>query len=281
MDAHREKYFWLKNSYDHAENLQVSFFEERRKSLDVDLNKKYVKRTLMVKKQKTELENKYQIPKDVLHIASRILDAMEFQDDRKKEILITIHYKDLFLQEFRKRGITHPERYALNELSMILDGKHQENRLEDTGFILKDGVLHEINSQASIRYWDLYANEKTSNEVREFRGTVASKGEVLRGVVRVILDPESPSAQQFQYGEILVSPMTSPEYVFLMKKSAAIVTDTGGLTSHAAIVSRELGVPCIVGTKIATQVLQNRDLVEVDANAGIVRILERGESTQS
>jgi pyruvate,water dikinase len=58
-----------------------------------------------------------------------------------------------------------------------------------------------------------------------------------------------------------------------MKKAGAIVTDEGGLTCHAAIVSRELRVPCVIGTKIATKVLKDGDLVEVDADRGIVKIL--------
>jgi len=60
-----------------------------------------------------------------------------------------------------------------------------------------------------------------------------------------------------------------------MKKAAAIVTDEGSLTCHAAIVSRELGIPCVVGTKTATQVLKDGDLVELDADRGIVSILRR------
>ena len=74
-------------------------------------------------------------------------------------------------------------------------------------------------------------------------------------------------------GEILVAPMTSPDYIVAMRKASAIVTDVGGLMSHAAIISRELGIPCIVGTKIATQVLKDGDLVEVDANKGIIKKL--------
>ena len=56
-----------------------------------------------------------------------------------------------------------------------------------------------------------------------------------------------------------------------MKKAAAIVTDEGGITSHAAIVSRELGIPCVIGTKFATKVFKDGDLIEVDADKGIVR----------
>ena len=67
--------------------------------------------------------------------------------------------------------------------------------------------------------------------------------------------------------------MTTVDYLPAMKKASAIVTDDGGITSHAAIISRELGIPCIVGTKIATKVLKDGDLVEVNANKGEVKIL--------
>ena len=65
--------------------------------------------------------------------------------------------------------------------------------------------------------------------------------------------------------------MTRPEMVVAMKKAGAIVTDEGGITSHAAVVSREFGIPCIIGTKKATKVFKDGDLVEVDANRGVVR----------
>ena len=76
---------------------------------------------------------------------------------------------------------------------------------------------------------------------------------------------------------VLVTTMTNPAYVPIMEKSIAIITDEGGLLCHAAIVSRELNKPCIIGTKIATQVFKDGDLVEVDAESGVVKILERNK----
>jgi pyruvate,water dikinase len=76
-------------------------------------------------------------------------------------------------------------------------------------------------------------------------------------------------------GDILVSPMTTPEFVPAMRRASAIVTDEGGITCHAVIVSRELGIPCIIGTKIATRVLKDGDEVEVDAEKGVVRIIKK------
>ncbi|MFH1284686.1 MAG: PEP-utilizing enzyme, partial [Candidatus Peregrinibacteria bacterium] len=75
-------------------------------------------------------------------------------------------------------------------------------------------------------------------------------------------------------GEILVVSNTNPYVVSFVKKAAAIVSDEGGMLCHAAIVSREFKIPCIIGTKIATKVLHDGDLVEVDANKGVVRILK-------
>ncbi|NYZ78559.1 phosphoenolpyruvate synthase, partial [Candidatus Micrarchaeota archaeon] len=99
------------------------------------------------------------------------------------------------------------------------------------------------------------------------RGVGASPG-VAVGKVKLI--PTAKDIDKMEKGEILVTEMTSPDYVPAMKKAAAIVTNAGGATCHAAIVSRELGVPCIVGTKNATEVLHTGDLITVDAKMGVV-----------
>ncbi len=100
------------------------------------------------------------------------------------------------------------------------------------------------------------------------RGLPASPG-VAVGVVKVLFDPHKNS-HLMEEGDVLVTKMTDPDWVPLMKKAAAIVTDEGGMTCHAAIVSRELGIPCIVGTKNATQELSTGTLVTVDATRGVV-----------
>ncbi|HEU4721987.1 MAG TPA: putative PEP-binding protein, partial [Gemmatimonadaceae bacterium] len=99
------------------------------------------------------------------------------------------------------------------------------------------------------------------------RGLGASPG-AATGRVRVLAGP-SQSAQ-LQPGEVLVAPMTTPDWVPLMKRAAAIVTDAGGMTSHAAIVSRELGIPCVVGTRSATRTLRDGMLVTVNGGEGTV-----------
>ena len=103
------------------------------------------------------------------------------------------------------------------------------------------------------------------------RGLPASPG-LATGVVHVIDNPKD--IDKFKQGEILVTLMTSPDWVPAMKKAAAIVTNNGGMTCHAAIVSREMEIPCIVGTEskhvAATSVLKTGDVVTVDAKNGVV-----------
>jgi len=102
----------------------------------------------------------------------------------------------------------------------------------------------------------------------ELRGQTGCIGKAT-GTVKIVIRPADMA--KFNKGDILISIATDPDIVPAMKKAAAIVTEQGGITSHAAIVSRELGVPCVIGTKIATKVFKDGDRVEVDATNGVVR----------
>ncbi len=105
------------------------------------------------------------------------------------------------------------------------------------------------------------------NAEKILSGLAASPG-VGSGKVKILRGPEE--LEKVQKGDVLVTKMTSPDYVPAMQKAAAIVTDEGGMTSHAAIVSREMGIPCIVGSEKATELLHEDDLVTVDGTHGNV-----------
>lgn len=102
------------------------------------------------------------------------------------------------------------------------------------------------------------------------KGTSAYPG-ITKGRVKIIFDPAK--AKDFKQGDILITGMTRPEFLPIMKKAAGFITDAGGILSHAAIVAREMKKPCIVGAEVATKVFKDGDMVEVDANKGIVRKL--------
>lgn len=117
-----------------------------------------------------------------------------------------------------------------------------------------------------------------TSEIAEFTGTIACKG-IVRGKVRLVkvddLREIAAIAHSIAPGTILVTGMTNPNMMVLIERICGIITDEGGMACHAAIVSREYNIPCIVGTRIATRALKDGDEVELDATTGIVRILDR------
>jgi len=108
-------------------------------------------------------------------------------------------------------------------------------------------------------------------DVKEVKGVSAYPGKVI-GYARVV--QHVGQIDKVKAGDILVTLNTTPSFIMAMKRSAAIVTDEGGITCHAAIVSRELGIPCIIGTKAGTRLIPDGARIEVDAAAGTVRRLD-------
>jgi phosphohistidine swiveling domain-containing protein len=137
--------------------------------------------------------------------------------------------------------------YTKKNFERVYEGKEAE--------ILRQGIKSEIDHTQT-----------------EFRGQTAQPGFAV-GTVKIII--RAKDMAKMNQGDILVSIATDPDIVPAMKKAAAIITEQGGITSHAAIVSRELGTPCIIGTKIATKLLNDGDTVEVDANKGVVKIIKK------
>ncbi|RIK41846.1 MAG: hypothetical protein DCC58_11910 [Chloroflexi bacterium] len=109
-----------------------------------------------------------------------------------------------------------------------------------------------------------------SDEPGVLRGAAGSAGSV-RGVARVVRS--LADAQRLQPGEILVTETTAPAWTPLFASAAAVVTDTGGVLSHCAVVAREYMIPAVVGTAMATAVIPDGATIEVDGAAGVVRIL--------
>ncbi|MFH1247128.1 MAG: PEP-utilizing enzyme [Candidatus Micrarchaeota archaeon] len=127
---------------------------------------------------------------------------------------------------------------------------------------------------------ELLDSSLPSRDTNEIRGLIANTGKVSGKVKLVKVDNAEEIAKiasEIKPGTILVTGMTNPTMISLMKNVKGIVTDEGGMACHAAIISRELNVPCIVGCRIATRVLSDGDYIELDADNGIVRKLKEGE----
>lgn len=105
-------------------------------------------------------------------------------------------------------------------------------------------------------------------KVDEVKGLIASRGKVI-GRAKILRSAKE--IHKIEVGDVLIAVMTKPDYLPAMQKASAFVTDEGGITCHAAIIAREMKKPCVIGTKIATKTFQDGDMVEVDAEKGIVR----------
>ncbi len=128
-----------------------------------------------------------------------------------------------------------------------------------------------FSKNISKKYTRIMLQASSNLNSQEISGLIAYRGAV-KGSVRIIKNISD--IKNFRAGEVLVANTTHPDYLPAMQMAIAFVTNEGGIISHAAIVARETKKPCIVGTKNATKILKDGDMVEVDANKGIVKIIK-------
>ena len=160
----------------------------------------------------------------------------------------------------------------IKEITDALRGKIKLNKDEIKERLNGYGCEYITGEKSEFYFGKDFEDFKKKNETKvklgEIKGRPAFPGIVIGKVVVVRSKEELNKVKK---GDILVTKMTTPDYIKEMEKSAAVVTEIGGITTHAAIVSRELGKPCVMGTGNATHVLKDGDIVEVDANKGVVK----------
>lgn len=160
--------------------------------------------------------------------------------------------------------------YRFDEINSRQFPSSEEVEQRKKGFVFYQGELSTKPLGQFVKEHDIQIQEEHIEEVGGLSGQCASPG-VHVGKVKVVF--ERRQLWKVQLGDVLVAPMTTPDFMHAIQIAGAIVTDEGGVTCHAAIVARELGKPCIIGTRVATKVLKDDEPVEVDATSGVVRIL--------
>lgn len=196
--------------------------------------------------------------------------AQLFALSRLHPTLLTEIARRLRVSRFHVQFMLRDEvRAAL--LGGVVNRRQLTRRLRHCVYYTERGFERVYVGQAAARFG---RQLKTTVQVAasELKGQPACAG-YARGKVKIII--RAKDMVKMKKGDIMVSIATDPDVVPAMKMAGAIVTEQGGITSHAAIVSRELGVPCVIGTKIATKVFKDGDRVEVDATKGVVRKLSR------
>ena len=280
-----EKYFWFKTNFYEAKPLthksivddalhqieqkgEVGITNERQ-----DITDSFKK----LQSEKEALEKTVSLSSEDrkdLFFAQKVI---EWIDIRKFGMMKSFYYLLMMLRNISQQSnIEYPELslYTIDELRELIKlGKQiAPDELSDRvkgAFITweKGGVKSLVYGKEAKELFGLATNHDHQGDIQ---GQLASRGKggKFSGIVRIV---HNPAKDIFNKGEILVTSMTRVEFVPLMRIAKAIITDEGGIACHAAIVSRELGLPCIIGTKIGTGVLKDGDLVEVDADKGIVR----------
>lgn len=215
--------------------------------------------------------------KSDLKLMTQIEWLRKFMQYRNKEAEYNNSYIDhctnLFKEMAKRLDIKLAEVWILskfeikNGLATNFDKKMVEER-KKWGFTIKQ------QGNEILVYTGVKDEDKIKEEIRVtdlIKGQVTFPG-LVKGRAKIITNPFH-QGKYFNEGDILITAMTTPDFVPLMRKASAIVTDEGGILSHASIISRELKKPCVIGTKIATKVLKDGDEIEVNAQEGIVRIL--------
>lgn len=274
IDAIHKKWYWIPFDYYGADEWdKMHFLNELKKPKDVK-RMAYLKnyQTITLRNQKEILENK-SLSLNEKKLVNALPTLNFIQDERKRVTNLSYPFlhKKIF-NEFARRLDVPKEIVWLMTPDEIRKGLSGEKK--DFAYRKKKCVLEvfEDNFTTHETFPPYISLEMVDESTESIKGVTASGGKTS-GRVKVCIS--SKEVSQMRQGEILVAPATTPDYILGFKKASAVITDEGGLTSHAAVVSREMKLPCIIGTKTASKILKDGDLVEVDANNGIVKILER------
>lgn len=270
---HIKEYSWVRNSYAGSKSLT-----EEEVLQELETRQQHPFDAQEAQRKKREMLEKVQ-PDPELHQLLEITAFMTtWQDERKRNIYQAIGKMELLIGEFSQRcGISKQLLRYLYPVEFASLPEHEE--LLSLLLKRRQGCIVAAKDDGSLVFFtgeeyksvhrqleDLQKNKEASL----LQGISASSGTAI-GKVKICRSLKDIDA--VKEGDILVTSMTRPESLPAMKKAAAIVTDEGGITCHAAIVAREMGKPCIIATKNATTILKDGMRVEVKANHGVVRVL--------
>jgi len=269
-----EKYAWLG---DQSFSLVYESFDDFKKELSSIKNPKQESERIesdikQLKENQKKAIKKYKLDKKLLKFCEYAQNLPHIRLLRRDCLIESGYNLKRFFDKLKKElplsNITLAYYWEIRDLleGKKLDLNSIEKRKETYSFIVIGNYFYEYDPKTASEIKKKI--ESSLDLTGEIKGQTACMGKIT-GKVRVL--HSAKEINKVKKGDILVTSMTTPDYVPAMEKAAAFVTDEGGLSCHAAIVAREMKKPCVIGTKIATKVLKDDDLVEVDANKGTVK----------
>jgi phosphohistidine swiveling domain-containing protein len=281
FQRHCEKYRWIQYGYHGPEVKRVYFSKLVKRVFHGNVVKALRKHVLhfeYIKKEQRILERTLILTtreKQLFTIARRIMYLKAYRVD----VRYYFHWvMDMIFKQLSKefkipfRWFIYAER---DEIINLIKGKsvNLTSGLQKSEYLLrvKNGKTTRFYNKTDGSHFLKHALiTEAMQVVSEIKGNVAYIGKVT-GIVRIVYSRRDIA--KVKKGDILVALATNPDLLPAMSRAGAFITDAGGITSHAAIVAREMKKPCIIGTKIATRVLKDGDVVEVDALKGIIKKL--------
>jgi len=230
-----------------------------------------------IKKQKEKIIKKYKLSPEIVNFLELVSILVVWRDQRKSFTQKIIRAIDILGKEIAQRSdinwselcLCHPFRIDSIPVKKIILNKYAELNKDNYLFYFDGSRFVIVKGKKYDRLLSYITAQKQENKLK---GQIACPGNIT-GRVKIIHGVWD--FKNFQTGDILVTSMTRPEFMPIIHKAKAIITDEGGITCHAAIISRELNIPCIIGTKIATKILKSGDLVEINDQEKIVKIIKR------
>ncbi len=280
IEEHRQKYYYTKHIWVSGEYTIDDYKKQLEEILnegepaEIILQKQY-QELEKTKEKRKKLMTELEIEPEWRIVLDAFGDFMVTKIYRRYAQLLAVHHMSTVLKEIARRKFLTEKQVRFATFAevekMLLEDSYDANELlkrtklcvyyAEKGF---EKVYIKQEAEDIIKKIEV----EIKTDITELRGDTACVG-YAKGAVKIVIRAEDMA--KMNQGDVLVSIATDPDIVPAMKKASAIVTEQGGVTSHAAIVSRELGIPCVIGTKIATRVLKDGDMVEVDAGRGIVR----------
>lgn len=282
IQKHVDNYFWVTRDYEDP----VMTYDDVSKRLQEMSNNNPVEELKRLEESITAIEqnrrkylSEYLISKVHQKLFQAMREGVHLKELRKRNVSIGLYFFDKVLEEIGRRLFL-----SIRQVRFM--------RIEDvqSALLEKKDLTHEINDRINLSLWHSMDGTKTDiivgkkaeqfynttcvadKNTTEFHGVPVSPG-IARGPVKIVMNPDE--CGKIEKGDVIVTVQVVPSFSTAIIRCGAIVCDGGtGITSHPATLSREAGVPCVIQTRFAREVLKDGDIVEVDGYKGVVRKLD-------
>jgi len=283
IEKHLERWFWITRDYEDPVLTKNDVLEKIKETLNAhDVEKKAHEaehEQQGIERKIVEKEKELQLSEEERRFFAIMREGITLKELRKKIVSQSLYYFDAVIEEISQR--TNLPLHLVRMLlphdfeAVIIEKKDKrediEKRYNKCVVGCEEGEYSLFQNEEAEQLFT--TARKVNKDVKELKGLSGAAG-VARGPARIVLHPSD--FHKVQEGDIMITVQAVPSFIKPLMLCKGIVADGGsGITSHPATLAREVGIPCVVQTKIATEIIKDGDMVEVDGNNGFMRILKK------